>query len=164
MYSATTNYDVWAKRLSQQGVDGVFRVLCHMYDFQKDNEIVKKCVLNTQFITNAMGENVKAIPVIAECYRGNDVRVTTHVVALLNDCIIDASYEVGSMGGTVYYQTLSSFFLDTPELSSDFRKQCISEFVALQKSANQINEGHFLTDGTDYYERQAQYVVSKLST
>ena len=152
-------------------------ILRFMHQYQKENNITAKCLTNVLYINNmarqyGLKPKVKAVAVISRDDNGAYMVCPKHVVIeIVDDCLIDPSYEMHSMSKKTYFDTITELLQCMPILKNNKEtlKDSINGFMEFTKNANKINtycgKGQ-LAAGDDnddsYYNNQADYVESMM--
>lgn len=148
------------------------RILSHMHQFQKDNEITKECITNVQYyydIMNTKGFNVKAKPVVAlySKLNGNEhttITVIHMVIEYENGIILDPSYEISSIKNCQYCDSIKVLIellstYPTP-LTKEYIASILTQFIKFKKIADDINLDKFIICNKDFYHNQHAYIES----
>lgn len=148
------------------------RILSHMHQFQKDNEIIGQCITNVQYyydIMNTKGINVKAKPVVALYSKLNGNEYTTitvihMVIEYENGIILDPSYEISSIKNCHYCDSIKVLIellstYPTP-LTKEYIASILNQFIKFKKIADDINLDKFTICNKDFYHNQHAYIES----
>lgn len=153
----------------------VAKIILEMREYQRINNIVNKCVTNTQLLYDMMSDfgikNIKVEAVIA--IRPPDLEIPQvkicagHLVIICDDVIIDPSYEIYSMPNKLYVHNIKEL-LEYLKADNDIQSQntlkksieyCIDHHLRFKKFANEINNG--VKYGGDYYSKLEKYLLDK---
>ena len=151
-----------------------------MREFQKQHNIKGQCITNVQYLYDAMKHNAKYYgfqsneivvkPVIVlsnDSYNNVTNIVSGHLVVMINDIILDPSYEVFSKPNKIYFETIQEFTnsFDKTIMKREFNvRELMLMHIKFEKFANDITKGKFIICDKDFYDNQADYVETKLKT
>jgi hypothetical protein len=138
----------------------------YMLEYQRKNIIKGKCITNVQYLYDSIKENIKncnikIIGVFVTSVHQNIHRlISPHLVLLLDDDIIDPSYEVYSLKNKQYYITFKDLN-DTTDIihSTEYNiKEIINSHICITQIADEMNSGKKWITDEEYYINQADYV------
>lgn len=154
----------------------VAKIVLEMREYQRINNIVNKCVTNTQLLYDMMSDfgikNIKVDAVIA--IRPPDLEIPQvkicagHLVIMIDDVLIDPSYEIYSMPNKLYVHNikeLSEYLKSYNDIQSQNTlknsiEYCIDHHLRFKTHANKINNGIKYADD-DYYSKLKKHLLHK---
>jgi hypothetical protein len=148
----------------------VANIILSMREFQKENNIRKQCLTNSQYLYDIIkmnsSSNVKTKAVLV--FSADDVAdvctfVGGHLVVVLDDeTVIDPSYDIFCLKNKSYFDNIKDFmdiFADKVELKTRVDvKKIVSEHISFMKFAEQINNGEHVITENKFYNEQADYI------
>ena len=149
----------------------VANIILSMREFQKENNIRKQCLTNSQYLydiikMNFSSSNVKTKAVLV--FSGDDEAnvgtiVGGHLVVILGDeTVIEPSYDIFCLKNKSYFDNIKDFmdaFVDKVELKNRLDvKKIVSEHISFMKFAEQINNGEHVITEDKFYNEQADYI------
>ena len=140
-----------------------------MLKYQKENNIKKNCVTNTQVLYDIVKNNYPELQPKAKTficyYKDCDESVFyTHLlieVDLLGYKIIEPSYDVIKHSNVVYFENfinLKNSFANFDELDKDEIKTMLTMYLELKNVENKINNGMFQITSLEYYNNLIDYI------
>lgn len=142
------------------------KIIARMLEYQKINNIENQCVTNSQYLYSCIKHNLpdmlpKTIPVI--CVLADDNKVVygfiTHVVVVVNNKILDSSYQSSSRN-PLYFENLKEVF-DLVDLDNIQKKFLTEQFINLFNLTKKINAGELIICDKDFYYSQHEYVSKR---
>lgn len=147
------------------------KIIDKMLEYQKNNNITKMCVTNTQILYDIFKRytkyDVKAKAIIVLYIDEIDEYVMTyyHLVLQVNDNIIDPSYEVNKLKCN-YYENVKTMLdnLKHNKLSivqlekKENIKELIQKHIEFTQLAERINNGIFTITEKEYYNNICDYI------
>ena len=136
-----------------------------MIQYQRDNQITKQCVTNTQYLFDCINQErknkAKAKAVIVFMRNDDSLTITAgHILVEYDNTLIDPSYEISKNENAEYYDSIKvlrkRYELSTSELK--FLIETHSRFIKL---ADRINSGELTISDLDHYNKQADYIENK---
>ena len=160
----------WGKKINQ--------VHNTMREYQKENNIKGNCMTNCLYLSdiiknivknNGLDICVKTIPVYVLSTNSEEATgmfVGGHVIISIDDdTFIEPSYEVYCLKNREYFTNINDLvnrFDDKVKLSQRFDfKTLISQHIEFIEIANKINNGEFMINDMEYYNKQGDYVEKK---
>jgi len=142
------------------------KLVLPMLDYQKKNNITKKCVINSLYLHNSLqasGLNVKVVAVYIFSKKARILGAGHLIVKSEDFGYIESSYDIFQLGDVVYYETVQEMMKDTEIESQAYDKVRLSIKYHLDfiKRANLINNGGGLDkkkDKDNYYHKLADYI------
>jgi nucleoid-associated protein YejK len=133
-----------------------------MYQYQKNNNIVRKCLTNTQFLRDSIvfsGKKAMVRAVFAQYTFDRTLYLVVHLVVETNGIIIDPSHEIAQHKPT-YYDKIHQLpkLSSTIEIAGLSRKDMIKHFLSFSSHADEINNGVCIVNDLEYYHGQADFV------
>ena len=139
----------------------------HMMKYQKENNIKKRCLDNSQILYDYCKykgiENVKAQAYI--CTGETEINgkktimlIDEHMVILLDDEIVDPSYEIDSLSKKNYYKSYREF-MDS-EYFDGFDEIKLRKFLNFVEYSNSMNSGEFVFSNEKYHDDQFDYLIN----
>ena len=159
-------------------IDNLIMLKNAMYEYQKQNNITKQCVTNTQYLfdsykaslKNRCQVKVKAVIVSSTNESMTDHFLTAgHVVVAIADNgsndfsnIIEPSYEINCRKNIEYYDNVKDFIkYSHQELLKKYNmKVVIKGHIDFTKIAEKMNNGELCITDRELYHKQADYVES----
>jgi hypothetical protein len=148
----------------------IANIINKMRQYQKENNIKRQCITNTQFLYHLIKDNsnskveVKAVIV----YGTNEeedalVVVEGHLVIIIDDDVmIDPSYDVFNIKNNNYCYTFKEFikvFNDIKILKETLDvKKMIQTHINFTGYANDINNDIFTITEREHYDKQADFI------
>jgi hypothetical protein len=139
-----------------------------MREFQKINNIKNQCMTNTQTLYDILKNNnlcyfnakAKAVFAISNNKETNTVNIIHHIVIIVNNIIIDPSYDVYSLINIDYYDNIKDFtsLFENPQKQLLNLKEYLTKFIHFTKIAIDINNGELRIANKDFYNKQADYI------
>ena len=140
-----------------------------MLKYQKQNNIEKNCITNTQVLYDIVKINYPELQPKAKaviCYfKDGDVGVLySHLlleINLLGYRIIEVSYDVIKHIPVVYFESfinLKKDFANFDELDKDKIKSILKMYLKLKNIENIINNGTFQISSIEYYNNLMDYI------
>lgn len=156
-------------------------IVSAMREYQRQNEIKKMCINNTQYLFDLLKElipehKVEIKSVIGFCANDeNGICITTtgHLVIYVNnEYVIDPSYDIFKIEhilnsnlqvcaniidfkNTIGDENYRVFFKEKKIMDE---KKLIKDAIQFQRFAKEMNEGRFIITDRDYYDNQADFV------
>lgn len=149
--------------------DVVFR----MHDFQKLKDIKNQCITNSQFIYDTVKksgfDSAKVTPsiVLHESLLNDgtiELHINTHILVLLNDTIIESSYDVASLKNKKYYFTYAEMcngiklYKHVQLKEIKIKEMILEQFLAYLNISKRMNSGEILVADKEYYHEQADFL------
>jgi hypothetical protein len=133
--------------------------ILHMRQFQKDNNITKQCMTNSQYLydtikMNSSYTNVYIQPFMV-CYskiNGLFSCMCIHLAVVIDDEILEPSNEIYELNDAVYCKNVSQL------KGCLSRREYIKKFIDFYKLAETMNNGQCIVADKDFYNKQADYV------
>jgi hypothetical protein len=154
----------------------ISNIILSMREFQKQNNIKKQCITNTQYlydtITMNSGTNVKAKPVFVFSHDdegGTATFVGGHLLVILDDdTMIEPSYDIFCLKNKSYFDNIKDL-MDVFHNKDDLKtkidiKKLVSDHIQFMKFAEQINNGKRVITEEKFYNEQADYIEKLYST
>lgn len=156
-------------------------IVSSMREYQRQNEIKKMCVNNTQYLFDLLKvliseHKVEIKSVIGFCADDENGICTTisgHlVICVNNEYVIDPSYDIFKIEhilnsnlqvcaniidfkNTIGDKNYRVFFKEKKVMDE---KKLIKDVIQFQRFAKEMNEGRFIITDRDYYDNQADFV------
>lgn len=137
-----------------------------MWEYQKNNNIIKECITNAIFLCDQLNNNgfqakVKAVIMTSVTENTFEVFGGHLVIDMGDDKLIDPSYETNFKENQNYFDNINTLLLAIPELK--IKKELIADivkhFINFVKIANDINiDNKLLISNIEYYNKQSDYV------
>lgn len=147
-------------------------VVLMMREYQKINNIKRRCITNAQFLYDNMTRistkndiQTRSVIVVGLSNEDTYVILGGHIVVVLDGDVIEPSYDIYSINDVCYYDNVKDFMEDCSlVIEKDLIKKTIQNFLEFQKYEKRINSGGFLVSGDDliYYNEQADYIEGEL--
>jgi hypothetical protein len=143
------------------------KILGHMYDYQKKNNIKAQCITNTQYYSDTFKGNepeyysylgMEVAAAIVVSFDGITATFVNHLVLRAKDIVVDPSWEVASMPETSYFFTIADVKEHVKECSLPIPKIVISRHIHFIGIAKKMNEGECYVANWEFYNAQADYV------
>jgi hypothetical protein len=152
----------------------VAKILKEILEYQRINNIVNKCVTNTQMLYNMMSDfgikNIKVEAIIA--IRPPDLELPQikiccgHLVIMVDDVLIEPSYDIYSMTNNYVrnVKDLVDYLKDyyKPDELKEKLQFAIYNYLHFKKIADNINN-RIEYDGGEYYEKLRDHLADKLT-
>ena len=148
-------------------------VILSMREFQKENNIKRECVVNTQYLRDIIKMNsssnvkVKAVLVFAHYIDENGISTSKsiggHLVVQIDDdkTVFDPSYDVFCLENKSYFDNIKDFMDLIMDMYGNKNfidiKKVLSDHIQFIKIANRINNGAHGGD-KKFYNNQADYI------
>ena len=148
-------------------------IILSMMEFQKENNIKKECVTNTQYLYDIIkmnsSNNVKAKAVLVFAHYIDENGIPTwisiggHLVVQIDDnkTVFDPSYDIFCLENKSYFDNIKDF-MDFVTIYGNKNfiniKKLILEHIQFIKIANRINNGEFRCHDIQFYNNQADYI------
>lgn len=150
----------------------VANVVLSMRQYQKENDIKRQCITNTQYLydlikTNTLSDvKVKSVLVVGHKNDEELCLISGHLVVVLDDgLVIDPSYEIACIENRRYFDNVNDFLkcigkVDRSQFYVDV-KTMIKNQLVFMKYAEKMNNGDCLVVDKDFYNKQADYIEEK---
>ena len=144
----------------------VSEIALSMRDFQKNNNIKKQCITNTQYLYDCIKPytNVKAkaiFVVSTDTEIGISVIVEGHLVVSNDNAIIEPSYDIFCLKNKIYCDNIKDLMntcKDKINLTNMDIKRLVCKHIIFIKFAEQINNGELIICDKKFYDDQADYI------
>jgi hypothetical protein len=152
----------------------ISNIILSMRKFQKNNNIKKQCLTNTQYLYDIIKSNninnvkVKAVFALSNNYdTDTSVFVGGHLILVLdNDVIIDPSYDIFSLKNISYFYNIKDLINTTNTTLSVNNKnklktiyrELMCNHCRFIKLAERINNGELIITDKIHYNNQADYI------
>ena len=151
-------------------------IIMSMREFQKNNNIKNQCLTNAQYLYDALTENkVKNDVKVQACFvisLDRDVYIVGgHVVVMLDNVVLDPSFDVHSLNNKTYFENVNDFMKALNKLKTDGVninelktdgivgvKGVVSHHVQFVKYAEQMNRGVQVITERTFYDDQADHI------
>lgn len=139
-------------------------IINEMREFQKNNNITRKCITNAQYLYGILKSNTnnkiytKAVILVCNNEEGTPVINPAHIVVMIDDILIDPSYETFSLYNKKYFDNIKEFVECCSFEEPDMVKQIITHFLKFKPCENRINSGELYITDKDFYNNQADYI------
>jgi len=144
----------------------VARIILHMREFQKNNNVIRQCLTNTQYLYDCVKMNTsldvkaKAFIIYIEDFEKRIIKIINHLALIIDNKIIESSYEVFKLKNIKYFDTIQD--LNFLFMDKEFKKTIIKNHLKFVENAERINNGVFSIANYDFYIKQADYVEMKM--
>jgi hypothetical protein len=140
-----------------------------MNEYQKKKGVKGECIQNASYLygfiknlfKNENIERIKIKPVIAVYKREyNDEKVVAlhiHMIILIDDMVIDPSYEINHYEKKAYYDNWSVFISDIPDQKNN--KKLLMNYLSFGKNAERIMKYNGLILNEKIYREQIEYIT-----
>lgn len=143
-----------------------------MREYQKNNNITKECMQNALYLWIQFEGIIKNIKIKASIVIGDDeinkrtMIVPNHVILILNDIVIDPSWETFSLTNKRYYTNTHDFleYIENEKELVNMFKSNVKLFKKTEKRINGIVKGIYEPLLTEYYKNQAEYVIKAVKS
>jgi hypothetical protein len=131
-------------------------ILDIMIKYQKENNIKRECVTNTQFLYRIIKSNfpvpVKVIPII---YISDFGIQSGHLVLEIEGMgFIECSYDMLDRLKTAdVYKTIKECLANETFANNESKKMLIENVLHFQKIANRMNEGEIMISDFKYFQK-----------
>ena len=152
------------------------KIVNYMRDYQKENNIIGRCITNSQYLYDCLIHSFKNKNINIKCEvkcvyitffkNGKLIIASDHLVLLLNDDeIIDPSYAIYKLRPKYYltyknFNEYVSFRRGLPIIKKE-QQNLLNRHIEFTKYADNINNTNYkipvITD-KDYYNKQADYI------
>jgi mRNA-degrading endonuclease HigB of HigAB toxin-antitoxin module len=153
----------------------VSQIINEMREYQKNKNIKEQCVTNVSFLYNTMWgfgiKNIKAKSVISVYFDANKIALRIcagHIVLMMDEIIIDPSYEIYCLSGVKYFFTikeLMNYIKNNEHFKTDETfnlKYVIENFLYFENFEKTINGGRFLYADDEYYRELESHILDKM--
>ena len=148
----------------------IANIILSMREYQKENNIKKQCVTNSQYLYDTIkinsNNNVKTKAVFVFSNNNEEdtaIFVGGHIVVVLDDeTIIEPSYDIFCLKNKSYFDNIKdlvNMFDDKVGLKSKIDiKKLVCDHIQFMKISEQINNGELIITEKEHYNKQADYI------
>jgi hypothetical protein len=145
-------------------------IILSMREYQKQNNIKKQCVTNTQYLHDIIkthsNNNVKTKSVFVMSNNEEEntlIIVSGHLVIIIDDdTMIEPSYDIFCLKNKLYFDNFNDLinaFDDKNDFKLNFDiKQLIDNYIYFMKLSDRINNNEFIITSKQYYNELADYI------
>lgn len=142
-------------------------ILFPMLEYQKSNNIKGQCITNVQFLYDRITKNSKHINPKARAvicfYNDHDIKASifiVHMVIIINDEVVDPSFEIYSKEGVKYFDNWSTLEYNI-KIPDNLKHGLLSNLLKFIKLSDEINNGGLIITDKDFYNKQADYIEAQ---
>lgn len=153
----------------------ISQIIIEMREYQKNKNIKNQCVTNVSFLYNTISgfgiKNIKAKSAICVYFDDNEkiIRIVAgHMLLLVDEIIIEPSYDIYCLSGIKYFYTIKKFmnyiknnnYFSIEDTTFDL-KYVIEHVTHFKKFETTINGGGVIY-GESYYTELENHILDKM--